>query len=212
MAMLDAEVMKKVKENLSGMKNPVKLVIFKSKSHESSGLVEQLAKEIAQANPLLLVETHDLDSEKKVAAEYGVSQPATICLVGKEKRYVKILGLPSGHEFFPFLQTIVDVSKGGMDLPKDIENKIRAIDFPVTMKVFVTPTCPYCPGAVRIAHALAMINPNIHGEMVEAMEFPELAQKYEVSGVPKTVINDVADLVGAYPLEVVLKRIMELKA
>lgn len=212
MPMLDEQAAKKVREALSEMKNPVKFVLFKSKTHQSSDLLEQLAREISQANSLLSLEVHDFDSEKKTAEEYGVSQPATLCLAGKEKRYVKILGLPSGHEFVPFLQTIVDVSKGTLDLPRELESKIKEIDFPVTVKVFVTPTCPYCPGAVRLAHALAILNPNVHGEMIQATEFPELSQKYEVSGVPKTVINDVVDLVGAYPPELVLKKIMELKA
>ncbi len=211
MAILDENVMKKVKEALSGMKNPVKLVVFKSKSHQSSDLVEQLANELAQANPLISAEVHDFDSEKKAAQEFAVSQPETMVLRGKEKRFVKILGLPSGHEFVPFLHTIVDVSKGAIELPRELEEKIKAIDFPVTMKVFVTPACPYCPPAVRLAHAMAILNPNIHGEMVEAMEFPELSEKYGVSGVPKTVINDVVDLTGAYPPELVLKKIMELK-
>ncbi len=212
MAMLDEQVMRKAKETLSGMKNPVKLVVFKSEKHESGELMAQLADELRGASPLLTVQVHDFDSEKKLAEEYGVSQPSTMCIMGKEKRFVKVLGLPSGHEFFPFLQTVADVSKGYIEMPRELEAKAKAIDFPVTMKVFVTPTCPYCPGAVRLAHALALLNPNIHGEMVEAMEFPELSQKYEVSGVPKTVINDVVDLVGAYPADIVIKKISELKA
>lgn len=212
MAMLDAKTMEKVKETLSGMKNPVKLIIFQSKSHESGQFMEQLAKELAEANRHISVHVRDFDSDKELGFEYAVSQPSTMCIVGKEKRHIKVLGIPAGYEFAPFLQTILDVSKGSTDLPKDMENRIKAIDFPVTMKVFVTPTCPYCPGAARLAHIMALINPNIHGELVEANEFPELSQKYQVSGVPKTVINDVVDLVGAYPAEIVLKKISELKA
>ncbi|MFN7088843.1 MAG: protein disulfide oxidoreductase [Candidatus Paceibacteria bacterium] len=211
MAMIDAHVMEKVRNTLLAMKEPVKLIVFKSKFHESGELLEQLAHELSQATSLISVEVKDYDSDKKAASEFGVTQPSTLFIAGKEKRFVKVLGLPSGHEFFPFLQTIIDVSRGYTDLPTEIERKAKAIDFPVTIKVFVTPTCPYCPGAVRLAHGLAIINPNIHGEMVEAMEFPELSQKYEVSGVPKTVINDIVDLVGAYPADIVLKKIMSLK-
>jgi len=59
--------------------------------------------------------------------------------------------------------------------------------------------CPYCPQQVRLVHKLAIINPNITGDMVEAMEFQELAAEYDVLGVPKTVINEELHLEGAFP-------------
>jgi hypothetical protein len=41
-----------------------------------------------------------------------------------------------------------DTSAGTNDIPDDLRAKIVAIDKPVDIKVFVTPTCPYCPGTV----------------------------------------------------------------
>jgi thioredoxin-related protein len=47
---------------------------------------------------------------------------------------------------------------------------------------------------------MALESPMVIGEMVEAMEFPELADRYNVSGVPQTTINDGAgSAVGAIP-------------
>ncbi len=48
--------------------------------------------------------------------------------------------------------------------------------------------------------------------MVEVIEFPHLAQKYTVSGVPKTVINDNISFVGALPEEMVLDYIRQAVA
>ncbi len=47
----------------------------------------------------------------------------------------------------------------------------------------------------------AMENPEmILAEGVEAMEFAELSEKYHISGVPDTIINDAAGrVVGAVP-------------
>ena len=62
-----------------------------------------------------------------------------------------------------------------------------------------------------LAHQMAMENPLIQAEMVEAMEFPELAGKYNVSGVPQTTINDGAGtLVGAYPEQNLLAEILRV--
>jgi predicted DsbA family dithiol-disulfide isomerase len=46
---------------------------------------------------------------------------------------------------------------------------------------------------------MAFANPNITAYAVEATEFPDLAQKYRVSGVPKTVVNDEIEILGGLP-------------
>lgn len=58
---------------------------------------------------------------------------------------------------------------------------------------------------------MALVNPHIRGEMIEAMEFPELSSQFNVMGVPKTVINDgKAEQEGAVPEEVILEKIMQI--
>ena len=54
-----------------------------------------------------------------------------------------------------------------------------------------------------------MANPNIKAEIVECQEFPEMAQAFQVSGVPKTVINDRAEFVGAVPDEIFVNAILQ---
>jgi alkyl hydroperoxide reductase subunit AhpF len=60
-------------------------------------------------------------------------------------------------------------------------------------------TCPHCPKAVQAAHRLAFLNDNIKADMVDIAEFPYLAQRYDVTGTPKTIINEDHSFVGAYP-------------
>ena len=49
----------------------------------------------------------------------------------------------------------------------------------------------------RLAHAIAMENPNIKTDVVEVSEFPSLGQMYSVRSVPQTVINEVIRFTGA---------------
>ena len=77
---------------------------------------------------------------------------------------------------------------------------IAAVSSPVTVRVFTTPTCPHCPRAVSVAHEMAFANPNITAYAVEATEFPDLARRYHVTGVPKTVVDDARDVAG--PIEI----------
>ena len=60
-----------------------------------------------------------------------------------------------------------------------------------------------------LAHDIAMEAPSIRADVIEAMEFPQLAQKYGVSGVPTTVISDVVHFVGSLPEKQFLMQIQE---
>jgi len=53
---------------------------------------------------------------------------------------------------------------------------------------------------------MAFANANITAVAVEATEFPDLARKYRVSGVPKTVVNDEVEILGALPEEMFVEQ------
>ena len=75
--------------------------------------------------------------------------------------------------------------------------------------VYSTPTCPYCTMAVRLAHQFALVSPKIKADMVESTEFPHLAHKFNVAGVPKTVINETVTIDGAVPEDVFLEHVLK---
>ena len=54
-----------------------------------------------------------------------------------------------------------------------------------------------------------MASPNVTAEVFEVQEFPEVARQYQVMGVPKTIINDTSEFVGAVPDEVFLNAILQ---
>ena len=61
-----------------------------------------------------------------------------------------------------------------------------------------------------LAHKLAMASDLITADMVEAMEFPHLANKYDVYGVPRTVINEVIHIEGAVPEDMLMEELMKV--
>ena len=50
-----------------------------------------------------------------------------------------------------------------------------------------------------LANAFAMESTHVRADGVEATEFPHLAQRHRVMGVPKTVVNSVGGVEGAMP-------------
>jgi hypothetical protein len=63
---------------------------------------------------------------------------------------------------------------------------------------------------VQLAHRFAIESDRIVADMVEATEFPHLAQRYNVMGVPKTMANEIGLADGALPEDVVIATLMAL--
>lgn len=55
---------------------------------------------------------------------------------------------------------------------------------------------------------MATASAKVTGDVVEASEFPELVQRYQISGVPKTIVNDRVEFVGAQPEAAFLKEVL----
>ncbi|MCF8000785.1 MAG: thioredoxin family protein [Halanaerobiales bacterium] len=169
---------------------------------------EEILDELNNLSDKINLEKNDLGNGK--TEEYGIDRVPAILFTDKDGNDsgVHFYGIPSGHEFNTLIEGIVSMSNGETELSEDIIEELKNIDEEVLLQVFITPTCPYCPRAVKVAHEMAMHNPNIKGEMVEAIEFPDLSSKFDVSGVPKTVINSGAEeQVGAVPAKTILDKI-----
>ena len=158
---------------------------------------------------------YDVQEHKDVASKFNVTNAPGIVIAARDGAEVTNLGIqfsgiPSGHEFSTLINDIVIVSKRESGLNEKTREFLKNIDKPLLLQVFVTPTCPYCPRAVLLAHQMAMENPQmIRAEGVEATEFPELANRFNVRGVPQTVINSGAgSVVGAVPEQNLLAEIM----
>jgi Thioredoxin domain len=52
---------------------------------------------------------------------------------------------------------------------------------------------------VGLANRMALANVNITATTVQATEFYDLARQFRVSGVPKTVVNNEIEILGALP-------------
>ena len=162
----------------------------------------------------LTLEIHDLETDKAMADHYGIVQTPAIALArrGEKDLGIRYFGIPAGYEFTSLIQDILMIGSGDSGLSVATKQWAAELKTPLHLQVFVTPTCPYCPQAVVLAHRLAMESDLIHADMVEASEFPELAEKYDVMGVPRTVINEDFYVEGAVPEGRLLTKLKEAVA
>lgn len=216
MALLSEQDAAAVKEQFEQtLSSPVKLVMF-TQEFECMYCREtrQIVEELAQLSPLVTAEVYDFMDDKQLAENYGVDKiPAVLVLRRGEDGQpdvdygIRFYGIPSGYEFMSLLEAIKLVSTGQLTLSQATLDKLQKLAEPLHLQVFVTPTCPYCPRAVMLAHQLAFASAKVRADMVEATEFPQLSYKYNVMGVPRTVINETIHIEGAVPEPMLVARL-----
>lgn len=209
MPMISAEDQAFLKEHFAHeLKNDVKILYFTQRQSLLTIPGQQcmycketgeLLEEIATLSDKITVEKHDFVGDAELAKKYGVDKIPAIVILGPESGGMKFYGIPSGYEFSTLIEDIVLASQEESGLSQKTKEELAKITEETHIQVFVTPTCPYCPQAATIAHRMAMENPKIRADVVEASEFPFLVQKYRIMGVPKTVINERTEFQGAVP-------------
>jgi glutaredoxin-like protein len=194
---MDDETRKEVQKRFEALEGQVTMHLF-LEDHDClyCNDTRDLASNVAEVSDKIELAEHNFPKEKDLATEMGIRFTPAIVLHGQEKYNVRFYGIPAGHEFGTLISDIINVSTGSVDLPDEMVEDIEAIDRAVHVQVFTTPQCPYCPNVVRLAHQAAIINPKIEADMIESLEFKELAQRYEVFGVPKAIFNEVISAEG----------------
>ena len=203
MAILDDKTKEEIKGMLTILKNDVEIVFFEKDNCQFCKPIDEICSELSKLNEHIKYTKFHVEKDKDQAKDFEVDDAPITFIKGKNKGRVVYYGIPSGYEFASLLENIKMADSGEVnatDSMKQLVEKLEKSNKKLKLQVFVTPTCPYCPKSVLFAHRLAFLSENVSGEMVEATEFPELSNKFQVSGVPKTVINDgKGDFVGAFP-------------
>ncbi len=204
MALINEKDAKVVAGRLEKLAGTVHLVVF-TQEHECTYCREtrELAEELAGlSGGRVTVEVKDFVADTARAEALGVDKIPAIAVLGGDgsDRGIRLYGIPAGYEFASLLGALELVARGDSGLAPASRQKLKAVSRPLALQVFVTPTCPYCPRAVMLAFQIAMESPSISAAMVEATEFPHLANRHNVSGVPHTVIGGSGQpMVGALP-------------
>ena len=184
------------KEKLEGS---VKIVMFTQELEcRFCSDTRQLIQEVAVLNEKIAVEIYDFVADAQKAKEYGIDKIPALAIIGDEDYGVRIYGIPYGYELQTLTEAVINVSRGRTDLSDGTKAILAEVKAPVHIQVFVTLTCPHCAAAAAVAHKLAIESNMIRADVIDASEFPTLAQKYTVIGVPKVVINEKVEFVGAF--------------
>ncbi len=205
--LINEEIKKQIGQVFAAIRQPVQILFFGTQAEcEYCQDIRQLLEEVVALSSELGLSVYDVVDDAAAAQQYHVDKAPMLIVAAREgDRFVdtgiRYAGLPAGHEFTTLIEAIVLVSGRDSGLKQPTRELLKNLKKPVYLQVFVTTSCPYCPQAVLLAHRMAMENPAmIRAEGVESMEFPDLADEFNVSGVPQTTINQgIGTVIGAVP-------------
>ncbi len=208
--MLNAQQRREVEETLKKtLVEDVEVLLFTQKLNcpycESTSL---LMKELAELSPKIHLTEWNFLVDSEPVKEHAIERVPAIAIKGKKDYGIRFYGIPAGYEFGVFLEALTLISSAEHQQSGQA-SKTPTFPVPIRIKVFVTPTCPYCPQMSLTAVRWSVGSDEIFTEVIEVSEFPDLAQRYEVFGVPRTIVNESLVVEGAIPEELFRLRISE---
>ncbi len=209
MALLNDEIRGQVREMLAELPDAVRLLVFKKPEDcPYCETIEELVTEIAGTSEKISVEVYDFTQDQDKVEKFGIDKAPAIAIVGARDYGLRFFGIPANYEFSTLLHGIQAAGTGkSAQLDDATKDYLTTLDKPVHYQVFVTPACPYCPGAAVMAFDMAVESDLVRADVVEASEFPVLSGQYNVMGVPLNIINETQRVEGRAPATMIVEAI-----
>ena len=212
-----------IKREMSKLKNKVVLKLFTDfKTQEDGSKVRkcmacegayELLKVLEDySNGKLEVEEISTEENEQEAEKFNVKRiPAILFVDENDKEIIRYLAHPTGSEFVPFLNSIQYFSGVRPYYADQIITHLKKIK-KSNMKIFITPTCPYCPATVPVLTLFSIVSKGkISSEIIDVNLNPDIGIKYQVQGVPHTVINEKDSIIGQFTPQDLLDKLVGSK-
>lgn len=208
---LNEEIKSRIKERFQELKDDVKLIVFTQQSEcRHCGDNQKLMEEIAELSDKISIKVFDFQADKEQVDKYSINKVPATAIVGKDDYGIRLYGIPTGYDFVSLIESIRLVSTGETQLTAQENEYLENFEKDIHLQVFVSPNCPHCPSATIVAYQMARVSSKVRADMIDSAQFPHLANKYNVSAVPHTVINETVHQLGAVPAPVIIEKINEI--
>jgi thioredoxin reductase (NADPH) len=208
--LLPDEAREILKQDFNQLENPVSVLVFTDEENRENKPFGEFAvkflRELSEITDKISPAFEKVSGE--TAKKYGVAR-APVILIEPEKYHVRLIGAPGGEEARTLIIAIVMASTGRTILSEEARKRLTELKEKRNIKVFVSPTCPYCPHQAATAIAAAIERPGlVEAEVIEIFENKDLATQYNAFSVPQTFIDDHLVGLGLQPQEVVIEELL----
>lgn len=200
-----------LRDTLKELKEDVVLEIFTKKGVNdtfndiATGLVRALAELSDKIKPRYYTIGDEISEKRNV-------QRSPTILIGPDKYNIRYSGAPVGEEGRSFILSLLMASTGKTVISKDSVQRLKRLEGKRHVRVFVSPTCPYCPQQVLYAVSAAIERKDlVSAEAIEIYENRDLAETYAAMSVPKTFVGETLVSSGLQPEEYFMESLIEGK-
>ena len=208
---LPEETKKVLSKRFEELDESVHLAVFtkKGENDEFNQITQLFIEELSLISEKITATFYTLGDD--TAKKYNITQSPTV-MIQPEKYHIWYTGAPFGEEGRSFIDAILMVSQNDSRLSQESRKRLSELTKNRHVMVFVTLSCPYCPGQVINGFKAAIERPDlISAECVDASEQMKLSQQFNVGAVPHTVINKLSISKGLEPEEKFIEELITLK-
>ncbi|MCP4744948.1 MAG: FAD-dependent oxidoreductase [Desulfobacteraceae bacterium] len=197
------DFLRQLRQTFAQFSNEIPLYLFSEKGKGDDVYVEatrQVIRVFRNLTSKITVKEYTLDHE--LAKKWKVDSSPTL-LIDPDRYNIRWVGAPIGEEGRSFLEAMILIGLGKSNVSDQSRSVLERIDAARNVKIFVSPTCPYCPQQVVNGLKAAIERPEIvFLEIIDIQCRPDLAEKYNAHSVPQAYANETLIGQGAQQEEV----------
>lgn len=208
----EEDAKKQLRHFFEEMPHPIPLVLFCEPAGKNAPFAEgarQVIRAVRELTDKVSLREYTLDHA--LAKEWGISRSPTL-VFAQEAFKIRWLGAPLGHEVQTFMEALSIIGYQEPGLSKEALKILAKLDSPRALKVFVSPTCPYCPQVAANGVRAAVARPDLISlEIIDILANPDLADQYAAQSVPQAFANEKLIGLGAQPEELFVASLVALE-
>ncbi len=203
--------LQQLRATFAQMPNDIPLLLFTDRAQEDvfAQANRQVIRAFRELTDRITLREYGLDHEK--ARELNVTVAPTL-VIAPDQYNIRWVGAPMGEEARTFLELMILVGTGQSNASDQSLKVLDRIDGPRNVKVFISPSCPYCPQEAVNAAKAAVARPDlITLELIDIQCRPDIAQQYSAHSVPVAYANETLIGQGAQAEEVFMSSLQKLE-
>ena len=200
-----------LKATFAKMPNDIPLLLFTEKGREDvfAQANRQVIRAFRELTDKITLREYDLNHD--LARKYNVSVAPTL-VIAPDRYHIQWIGAPMGEEARTFLELLMLVGSGNSNASDQSLKVLERIEDPRQVKVFISPSCPYCPQQAVNGVKAAVARPDLVSlELVDIQCRPDIAQQYGAHSVPMAFANETLIGQGAQAEEVFMSSLHKLE-
>ena len=143
MSLLSPQDEQVLTQHLSAIEKRVDVMLFTQAigGSESGSVARQVLDEVARLNDKITVVEKNFVLDLDDRAKYGIDKsPAIVILSDGQDTRMRLFGAPTGYEFVGLVEALLTAGTGKIDLEEETLAMLAAVDKPMHIQVFSTPT------------------------------------------------------------------------